>query len=240
MTPSIAATPTVTLRRPPEAGPAGSHADPDEFGDLYDAYFPRVYRYFLTVLRNRQEAEDAAHEVFVKVLRALSRVSLAGTQTEHWLFRIARNHAIDIRRRPDRMASVSADAGELAGETGSASSWEERPTSLRASEGKILALIAELPLSQRQVLVLRYLYELDTEQIAQAMGRTSGHVRVLEHRALNALRSREASGEYDIRSALGSRRRTRPVGRHRLHDFTLQRPRSAMWRLPFTRARASG
>lgn len=230
----VAELPVGAIRARNQSPTARTEPDPSGFTDIYEAYYPRVYRYFLTVLHDSQEAEDAAHEVFIKVLRALSRASVTGPGAERWLFRIARNHAIDIRRRPAR--ALADDPEQLARVSEPMGDAERLLSSLRGSEGKILALIAGLPLGQRQVLVLRYLYGLDTEQISSVLGRTAGHVRVLEHRALCALRQSEASGGCDIRAALGSRRWAGPPGRHRLHSFSLLPEDAAMGRLPPMRA----
>src|SRR5687767_3049379 len=73
--------------------------DRDAFGKLYLRYFDGIYGYLRTALRDPHEAEDAAQDVFMQALRAIPRYELRGQPPRRWLFRIARNQAIDRARR---------------------------------------------------------------------------------------------------------------------------------------------
>jgi RNA polymerase sigma-70 factor, ECF subfamily len=210
--------------------PCVSDGDPsfDQlFAELYERYFRRVHRYFRTVLGDPYEAEDAAHEVFVKVLRALRRCGFEGQQHEAWLFRIARNHAIDVhrwRRLPEtedpRVIELHAERSSVQLAPG------EFRASPAASQEEFLILLAGLPIAQRQVLALHYLYGMKTADIAEVLARTPENVRVLEHRALSALRARLAPAAERTRAVLGMQRWRLPRTRTRLHVFTLRDTRS--------------
>src|SRR5687768_16026053 len=75
---------------------AGDHS---AFDDLYRLYLTSLYGYLVVSLGDHHAAEDAAHEVFTRALRALPRYQQRGLPFGHWLFRIARNHVVDINSR---------------------------------------------------------------------------------------------------------------------------------------------
>lgn len=167
--------------------------DPDAFREIYTRHFDGVYSYLLTALRDRHEAEDSAQEVFIRALRGLERYEFRGSPFEAWLFRIVRNHTLNVKRRAALVSPTEPARIDL---------WrDERERraaigSVRAQRDQDLLLFVErLPLSQRQVLVLRYMVGLDWADIASVLDRSNGAVRQLEQRALNYLRRRlEAVG----------------------------------------------
>ena len=81
--------------------------DPAAFGALYDRYLDRVYSYARARTANEEDAADLAHQVFQRALEALPRYRAQSAPFAAWLFRIARNAAIDRHRR--RRATVSWD-----------------------------------------------------------------------------------------------------------------------------------
>ena len=92
---------------------AGSRA---HFDMLYDAYFPRVFRFALKRLRDAGEAEDVTQEVFITVFRAL-RTFQGDSSLLVWIFGITRNKVNRRFRRPrPRMESIDNDALEVAAE----------------------------------------------------------------------------------------------------------------------------
>jgi RNA polymerase sigma-70 factor (ECF subfamily) len=164
--------------------------DPDAFDDLYRLYLKPLYGYMVVALHDHHEAEDAAHEVFVKMLLALPRYELRDVPFRAWLFRIARNHVLDrlqqLRRvDPGRPAEVLQLLDD--GLTDSAAT-----TLLELSDDDFLRVIQFLPLMQRQVLVLRYVFDLSFAEIAIALHINDASARNLQRRAFAKLRPRLA------------------------------------------------
>jgi RNA polymerase sigma-70 factor (ECF subfamily) len=165
--------------------------DTDVFAVLYMRYFDRVFGYLRMLLRNPHDAEEAAQQVFIRVFQALPSY-------EHrrpfwvWLVVVLRNYAVDDLRKRGRLEL--ADPGEI-------DRWRERGDGgeheLRAlswiSDRDLVVFVERLPLAQRQVLLLRYMFDLTTAEIAAVMQRSPSDVRVLQHRALNFLRARLAA-----------------------------------------------
>ena len=71
----------------------------EAFGELYERYAQRVFRFLYAHLNNQQDAEDLTGEVFLRVWRALGNYKERGVPFLAFLFRIARNALIDHYRR---------------------------------------------------------------------------------------------------------------------------------------------
>lgn len=158
--------------------------DAQAFAVLYDRYFERVYRYVWYRVRDEQETEDITSEVFFRTLRAMPRYEPRQPFLA-WVYRIARNAVIDRARaqRPrlsfeDALAHpgvdrvVDPDAEILA---------TDRRARLRSA-------IAKLTPEQQEVVVLRFIEGLSTDEVGQVMGKRAGTVRGLQFRALQSLR----------------------------------------------------
>src|SRR5437763_6077292 len=68
-----------------------SKTDVEAFGELYDRYCDRIYRYVFRRLRNHEAAEDVTADIFLKVLRAIDTYRPATAPFSTWLYRIAAN-----------------------------------------------------------------------------------------------------------------------------------------------------
>ena len=81
--------------------------EPSAFAALYDRYLGRIYAYLRARTNNDEEAADLTQQVFLQALDALPRYREGRVPFAAWLFRIARNVAIDSHRR--RRTSVAWD-----------------------------------------------------------------------------------------------------------------------------------
>lgn len=159
--------------------------DTEAFGFLYERYAERVFRFLFAHLDNRLDAEDLTEEVFLRVWRSLPNFREQGVPFLAFIFRIARNALIDHYRRSSQVKNqVSIE--EVSIRDGNPGPGESALSSLEREELRIS--LEQLREDYRTVLVLRFLSELSPEETAQVMGRSTGAVRVLQHRALLALR----------------------------------------------------
>jgi RNA polymerase sigma factor (sigma-70 family) len=166
-----------------------SGGDQRALSKIFREFHQPLYRYCLTILGNRQDAEDALQETMVKVLRALP-----GEEREialkPWLYRIAHNESIDLLRR--RRASVSLEEGEPAPGEGLAEQVETR--------GRLRQLIVDLgalPERQRGALLMREAAGLDFEEIATALGTSPAVARQTLYEARLGLRQMDAGRDMD-------------------------------------------
>lgn len=167
----------------------------EEFRDVYGKYHPAILR-FLTRLVGRDEAEDVAQEVFLKVDRGLEGYrgdAALGT----WIFAIARNAALDrlrARRPWDRSAG---EPGARCDDEAAADAVSDLPDEQACVERGAIAQemnlcirgrVETLPESYRSVLALSELAGMTNAEIASALGTTVGAVKIRLHRARAALR----------------------------------------------------
>jgi len=159
--------------------------DEPSAGELFDEFYPRVYRYALAKLGNQVDAEDVAAETFAKVLKGLDRFTWKGGGFEAWIFRIAANLVVDqVRFRMRESVAEMVDDPDV-----SHPEWEPEGAFLLMEAGdELREALATLPPDQREVLVLRFAAGLDTKGCGEVMGRNANAVRQLQFRALTGLR----------------------------------------------------
>lgn len=156
--------------------------DVDAFAALYRSLHPLLLRYLRVAAAGQQE--DLAAQVWLEVTERLPRFRGDGEDFRGWLFTLARRRTIDAHRRRARTpAQVDAQAlVAMAAPGGVAEDALEALDTRRA-----LASIAQLPPEQAQVVALRVIGGLDVNQVAAALGKSPGAVRVLCHRGLRRL-----------------------------------------------------
>jgi RNA polymerase sigma-70 factor, ECF subfamily len=160
----------------------------DVFALLYMRYFDRVYSYLRAVLNDPHEAEDAAQQVFTGLLRSLQSYERRQQPFRAWLFVIVRNQALNLLR--DRSRIKTEDPLELAERREQGTENAELPVLDWMLDTELTMFIERLPSAQRQVLLMRFMLDLTTSEIAQILGRAPADVRKLQHRALMYLRDR--------------------------------------------------
>lgn len=157
--------------------------DADAIARLYRRHAPAIFRYLFYRLGDRETAEDLTSEVFVRALESLPRYRSLGRPFAAWLYRIAAARATDHFRRHSRRATVALAPEIAAGAPGPGEVVEAQQTA-----GTLQRAIARLTPRQQQVIVLRFLEGLSHAEVARIVGRSEGAVRVLQYRALEALR----------------------------------------------------
>jgi RNA polymerase sigma-70 factor (ECF subfamily) len=154
------------------------------FDALVRAHQRPVYSLALRMLSDRHAAEDLAQEVFLQLYRSLATVE-SEAHLRFWLRKVTMNRAIDrLRREPRRSQAALAEAAALAAET---------PEGDPILQGRLRALLCELPDSARAVMVLRYQEDLDPTEIARTLRIPVNTVKSHLKRSLAVLRERIAA-----------------------------------------------
>lgn len=168
-----------------------AQADPARFDALYRRYVAQVYSYAIYELRDHHEAEDATERTFLSALAALPRFRERARPDDGedastfrvWLFRIARNVVAERRRswrrRPEAPLDLALDAP--------APIDVERTVVERESAMIAWRALDRLPGDRRRAVILRFVHEMSTAEIAGILGRSEGAVRVLIHRGLRSV-----------------------------------------------------
>lgn len=149
---------------------------------------PLVVRYCRSRLgteRGGVAADDVAQEVCLAVLKALPTYIDQGKPFLAFVYGIASHKVVDAHRHAGRDRSEPTD--DVPESFADAVGPEQHALEMSAS-AEMRALLAQLPLKQREILVLRVVVGLSAEETALAVGSTPGAVRVAQHRAVAKLR----------------------------------------------------
>ena len=182
-TEATAATVTYDQSRTEELVEKAAGGNLEAFGELYEIYLDRIYRYVFYQVKDKMTAEDITEEVFVKAWKVIGSCKGKGKTFQSWLYRIAHNHMIDTLRRMWKTTSIEKE--NVAGLSDPTLDVEAK-----LEHKELLEMIACLPENQKQVIILKFIEGLDNREIGKIMGKREGAIRVLQMRALAALRQR--------------------------------------------------
>jgi RNA polymerase sigma-70 factor (ECF subfamily) len=171
--------------------------DPDALRALHNRLYEPVQRYVHFKVSDPQVSEDLTSEVFLRVLEALKRGKMWKTTPDAWIFGIARNVVADHYRNASRRSEVALDERL-------ATPDEENPTQriiVADQHQELIQAMTTLTQEQRDVVLLRFMEGLSINDVAEALDKTPGAVKGLQHRALRALS--EAMGRPSLEHVTG-------------------------------------
>jgi RNA polymerase sigma factor (sigma-70 family) len=156
------------------------------FEQIYERYHQDIYRFCLAMLGSPQDAQDALQNTMVKVLRGLPGEERE-IKLKPWLYRVARNEAVEILRRRRDSVELEPQQVPVAAVTETAETRERLRT--------LLADLKQLPDRQRAALVMRELSGLDFDQIGASFGTSAAVARQTLYEARLSLRQLEVGRE---------------------------------------------
>ena len=158
--------------------------DSAEFGRLLEPLLNQAAAYSLSILRNRQDAEDAVQQA---ALQGLARIDTfdAGRPFKGWWFSILRNGCVDIQRRRQSSGTVALGRREA---------QDKSATGTRRWEALAEAL-EQISREHREILRLRYFGGLTYRELASALDVPEGTVMSRLHFARKALMDRMSTEE---------------------------------------------
>ena len=154
--------------------------DPDAFADFFHRYSAMVLKTAYLMLGNKEEAEDALQEVFLKVWQARRTFDPAKGSVPTWLYRITVNLCISKRRKRRPLVLPEESFKPVI-------SSDSDPAD-EFKKGRLMLALDSLPPKQRTVVVLRYFDDLSYKEIAQAVGIPVGTVKSRLNHAIGKLR----------------------------------------------------
>ncbi|KKW08240.1 MAG: RNA polymerase, sigma-24 subunit, ECF subfamily [Candidatus Kaiserbacteria bacterium GW2011_GWA2_49_19] len=157
-----------------------------EFSRIYDQYIGKIYRFVFLRVNSTEAAQDLTSETFV---RAWDRFKTGGSgpKVKNWaafLYQIARNLVTDFYREKGKIQIVSAS---YVADPNPALDLENRAF-LNSDVEQIKEALSRLGEEHQEVIIWRYLDGLSNKEIAEILDKPEGTVRVIIHRALEALR----------------------------------------------------
>lgn len=165
--------------------------DPQAFGRLVQAHQARMVRFATRLLGDRDAAEDAAQEAFLRLWRARERYEAQGA-FDSFMLRILRNVCLDHLRRPKPPGSTGETPPEAAPAQQPAAGQPEASLAAAALGEAVRGAVQALPPPQREVFILSHYEGLSYQEIADVLGCPLGTVASRKHLAVEALRRRLA------------------------------------------------
>lgn len=162
--------------------------DAEAFGELYESYVPRIYRFILFKVSTREEAEDLSAEVFLRAWQYLASAQRQIRSLRAFLFQVARHLVVDYYRQRSQQ-------GQLVDMNVAAELMDDRQQQLFQQVDQSLTVevieqaLRTLKDEYREIVLLRYVEELSVAEIAEVLGKSRGNVRVTLSRALKLIRN---------------------------------------------------
>ncbi|KIL37998.1 RNA polymerase subunit sigma-24 [Gordoniibacillus kamchatkensis] len=166
--------------------------DRDAFEELVQLYKDKIYHLAYRMLGNRQEAEDAVQETFLRVYMNLERYD-EQQKFSTWIFRIGTNLCIDRLRKKKPNYSLDAELPE--GEGGdwysmlpSEDATPEDRVIVSETQRQIHRAIETMPDKYKSVVILKYLQDMSLQEIGEVLDMPVTTVKTRVHRGREFLR----------------------------------------------------
>ncbi len=159
--------------------------DQTAFGELYERHVTAIYRYLYYRCGSVEDAEDLTARVFMRALKHIHHYDDRGVPFTAWLYRIAHNVVANYHRDNSRHPSVPLDEVEL---HGAHSDDSDLKIDSQRQRERLLYAIRTLPEERQQLVVLKFVEQLQNAEIGQIMNRSEGAIKSLYHRTLIQLR----------------------------------------------------
>jgi RNA polymerase sigma factor (sigma-70 family) len=169
----------------PEIGDSTGRSNREVFGELYEEYMPKIYRYVSYRVSDVATAEDITSLVFEKALTRFRDYRSERGAISTWLFTIARNSVIDYYRRRSKRPTVPLDEATPLADEGDPVSEEIARREMRA----LLRLCLEILSRQEQDIVsLKFGGEATNRQISRLLRLTESNIGTILYRTMRKLR----------------------------------------------------
>lgn len=159
----------------------------EAFGQLYDKYITKIYRFIFFKVETKSEAEDITQQVFLKAWQNIySFKNKKGARFSSWLYRIAKNAVIDHYRTKKEYIDIEDIKYDK--EFASSSDIEEKIQNTKKFK-EVKKAIQNLSEDEQEVVVMKFVDELSNKEIGKILNKTQGTIRVIQYRALKKLKN---------------------------------------------------
>ena len=159
-----------------------ARGDRSAFTALYEMHVDRVFRHIRYQVSDASDAEDITQDVFIKAWKSVPRYKSTGAPFVTWLIVIARNAIIDHYRSRKHTHHLDENYDPQGG--------VDPVTSVESDFGnaEIREAVLKLKGDKKTVVLMRFIDGFSYDEIGQALGKSDGAVRVIQHRALKELK----------------------------------------------------
>ena len=170
--------------------------DKEVFIKVYDDFAGDIYRFVYFKVGHVEEAKDLTSMIFLKTWNHIQNNSLTSSSTlRALLYKIARTSIVDYYRETGNKLEVSLDDEDhpidIADEKTDLEGDLDKASDLANIKSKLPLLKEEY----REIIVLKFVNDLDIDEISEVTGKTKGNVRVLLHRSISALKDLLEEGQ---------------------------------------------
>lgn len=162
------------------------NGDQEAMKMVFRVYYPRMLYFILTVVDDRQEAEDLVQEALMNFWINLSQKKIVPESIERYLFRMVRNRSLNVLKRKHRIAAKSDDV-----KNSLLKDAEDMLEDIRIKEQlyfRIAQSFVHLTEAQQKVMNGIYVEGLSVQQISEQLDTTPNNVRNHKARAIERLR----------------------------------------------------
>lgn len=156
--------------------------EPEALTQVHNTYYVPIFRYIFIQVGDMDTAEDLTSEVFIRLLKALRDHTAPQNTLRGWLFSVASIVVKDHFRKKYRAPQTAVDEWLPSTEAG-----PDQVVETKLMNQKLQAAVTKLTEDQRQVIALRFGYEMPIDDVAQTLGKSAGAVKMLQSRAISAL-----------------------------------------------------
>lgn len=168
---------------------------PEDFDQLFEEYYDRIFNYILKRVARIEVAEDITSEVFYKALKNSKRFRSPKTSLEAWLYTIAHHQIIDWYRTKKCLSldqlreEYGFDMQDHRQQDRELIDAEQRALYESIDYMAVQRCLIELPAHYQEVLALKYLEKKKIQEICSIVGKKEGTVKSLLSRGLGKLRA---------------------------------------------------
>ncbi len=149
-------------------------------GQVYDAYYPQIYRYINFRVCDEQTSREISHQVFVRLIETIKKRSRSIDNMTGWLFESVRDLVEQYLSTANEMAFQPRQAVvQISGQPDQEIAWLEE---------LVCKSMRHLDPEAQHLLALRFANFLTSEEIARIMGKNIADVKMLQFEALEDLR----------------------------------------------------
>lgn len=155
-----------------------------EFGEIYDQYIDKIYRFVFLKVNSEEVAQDLCSETFLKGWSVFQ----SGTKIENmraFLYRIARNLVTDYYRQKGRTNTVSVDSLPISDPS---PNFTEK-IFINSDIDQVKKALGNINEDYQNIIILHYLNDLPVSELAVVLDKSEQAVRVMLHRALKSLKN---------------------------------------------------
>lgn len=174
---------TISNARIEELVRKSQKGDSKAFAELYDVFVPQIYKYIYYKVK-KEDVEDLTETLFLKAWENIRMYKKRSkTNFRSWIYRIAHNLVVDHYRLSREHVPLDTDILSAGGDSNPKETAHEK-----LNNENLKKAITKLKKPYQQIIILKFINELSNREISVILKKSEGNVRILQFRALKALR----------------------------------------------------